>query len=267
MDRELTRDELDELLPLYALDALEGEERAQVDRYVARDAAARVEVESLREAASYLPHPARQAPGALWAGIEQALGAPPVGSSELRPAPLSTIPALHATPSLPPSRRPRTRVVAIAAAVLLVVAVSVSAVLGVMVAHQQDRIDALADEMHHDTLQREAAMASTMPGAHTARLAAESGASAGKVVMLPDGSGWFVQSDLEALPAGRTYQLWAVVDDGAGGTRYVSVGVLGREPDATAFRVSAPVGAFVVSEEPAGGATAPGTMVAQGSMA
>ena len=106
-----------------------------------------------------------------------------------------------------------------------------------------------------------------MPGGRTARLAGESGGSAGKVVMLPDGSGWFVRSDLEALPAGRTYQLWAVVDDGAGGTRYVSVGVLGRAPDATAFRVSAPVDGFVVSEEPAGGATAPGAMVAQGSMA
>ncbi len=240
MDRELTHDELDELLPLYALDALEGEERAQVARYVARDAAAGAEVESLREAASYLPHPPRQAPGALWAGIEQALGAPQAGSGDLRPAPLSPLPTLHAPPapaSSPRSSRPRTRVFAIAAAVLLVVAVSVSAVLGVMVAHQQDRIDALADEMHHDTVQRQAAMASSMPGAHTASLAAESGASAGKVVMLPDGSGWFVQSDLEALPAGRTYQLWAVVDDGAGGTRYVSVGVLGREPEATAFRV------------------------------
>ena len=34
MDRELTRAELDELLPLFALDALDGEEREQVARYV-----------------------------------------------------------------------------------------------------------------------------------------------------------------------------------------------------------------------------------------
>ena len=32
MDRELTRAELDELLPLFALDALDGEEREQVAR-------------------------------------------------------------------------------------------------------------------------------------------------------------------------------------------------------------------------------------------
>ncbi len=32
MDRELNRAELDELLPLYALDALEGEEHEQIAR-------------------------------------------------------------------------------------------------------------------------------------------------------------------------------------------------------------------------------------------
>ena len=48
MDRELTRVELDELLALYAVDALEGNERAQVARYVERDQAARAEVQSLR---------------------------------------------------------------------------------------------------------------------------------------------------------------------------------------------------------------------------
>jgi len=282
MDRELNREELDGLLPLYALDALEGEERAQVARYVARDADARAEVDSLREAASFMPHPTRHAPPSLWSGIEQALGGSPDTSRETPPAPLAALPS--PTPAPDPDvapagdvapirprdrrdRRDRNRVFAIAAALVLLLAVSVSAVLGVVVAHQQDRIDALANEMHHDTITRQAAMASTMPGAHSARLTADSGTTAGRVVMLPDGSGWFLHSDLAALPAGRTYQLWAVVDDGAGGTRYVSVGVLGREPDATAFRVSAPVTGFVVSEEPVGGATSPGAMVAQGSMA
>ena len=62
MDRELTREELDELLPLYALDALDGEEREQVARYVDRDDSARAEVESLREAASFLPRSDVRAP-------------------------------------------------------------------------------------------------------------------------------------------------------------------------------------------------------------
>jgi anti-sigma factor RsiW len=66
MDRELTRAELDELLPLYALDALDGEEREQVARYTERDAAARAEVLSLREAVALLPQPDTRAPASLW---------------------------------------------------------------------------------------------------------------------------------------------------------------------------------------------------------
>src|SRR5262249_13716201 len=62
VDRELTRAELDELLPLYALDALDGEERAQVERYVERDDAARAEVQSLREAVALLPPADLRAP-------------------------------------------------------------------------------------------------------------------------------------------------------------------------------------------------------------
>ena len=75
MDRELNRAKLDELLPLFALDALDGEEREQVARYVTRDDAARAEVESLREAVSFLPPRDARAPASLWTGIEGALDA------------------------------------------------------------------------------------------------------------------------------------------------------------------------------------------------
>lgn len=267
MDRELTREELDDLLPLYAIGALDGEEREQVARYVARDATARAEVDSLREAATLLPSLPEPAPASLWAGIEDALSTASAAPAERPMAPVVTMPAVRAphTASAPVARR--TKWLAVAAAVVLLVAISVSALLGVVVAHQQDRIDALADEMHDETLTRQAAMARSMPGAHAAALTAVSGASVGDVVMLPDGTGWFVHADLGALPDDRTYQLWAMVDDGSGPPRYVSVGVLGSNPADTAFRANAPVSGFVVSEEPAGGAASPGVMVAQGSMA
>src|SRR5207237_4793465 len=76
VDRELTRAELDELLPLFALDALDGEEREQVARYVERDQAARAEVLSLREAVAVLPPPDARAPESLWDTIERSLGEP-----------------------------------------------------------------------------------------------------------------------------------------------------------------------------------------------
>ncbi len=75
MDRELTRAELDELLPLFALDALDGEEHAQVARYVERDEAARSEVHSLREAVALLPPADVRAPASLWSNIEGSLDA------------------------------------------------------------------------------------------------------------------------------------------------------------------------------------------------
>ena len=82
-------------------------------------------------------------------------------------------------------------------------------------------------------------MAKTLPGARRAVLASGAGAQSAHVVMLPDGSG---------------------------PRRYVSVGMLGRTPDISAFRVAAPVGIFVISEEPTACAQVPGTMILQGSM-
>ena len=46
MARELTKQELDDLLGVYALDAVDGEERDQVEEYLDRDPTARARVES-----------------------------------------------------------------------------------------------------------------------------------------------------------------------------------------------------------------------------
>jgi hypothetical protein len=261
MDRELTRAELDELLPLYAIDALDGEEREQVARYVARDAAARAEVEGLREATAYLPHPSREAPAALWHNIENALQVPRDTERDDAPPPAPRL----VFSAAPRAQRRRAPWLAIAAAVLLIIATAIGAMLAVRVAHQQDRIDALAAEMHHHSMAHQAAMAMTVPGAHSAMLTSDTGNSA-QVVMLPDGSGYFMHSDLAALPLGRTYQLWAEIDNGTATPRYVSVGVLGRAPSVVAFRADHNVTGFTVTEESAGGSTSPGTSMLQGTI-
>jgi len=266
MDRELTRVELDDLLPLFALDALEGEEREQVARYVSRDAFARAEVESLRDAATYLPHAPRPAPADLWRGIEDALRSTDEPGTPVSPSDTPTITFLDPRRTDPRRTAPRrTRWLAVAAAAVLLVAISVSAVLAVRVSHQQDRIDALASEMHHDTMAKQAEMALTMPGAHSAMLTSANGTSA-QVVMLPDGSGYFMHSDLAALPHGRTYQLWARIEDTNGSTRYVSVGVLGRDPSVVPFRSDDAVTGFVVTEEDAGGGASPAAPMVEGAI-
>jgi anti-sigma-K factor RskA len=250
VDRELTRAELDELLPLYALDALDGEEREQVARYVARDVDARVEVDSLREAVSFLAAREEAAPSTLWAGIEGALDAP---STALEAPPLRLPTAESSTEEHP--RRGR-RAVALLAAAAIVLAL----VLGVQVVRQQGRIDDLADEVHRDPMEQQAMAARASSDAHVITLDAMTGDGGAEVVMLPDGTGYLMDHELPVLDGDGTYQLWAKVGDGDT-ARMVSLGVLGRQPGISPFRLAAEPTMFEVTAEPASGSDTPGTNV------
>ncbi len=252
MDRELTRAELDELLPLYALDALDGEEREQVARYVDRDDAARAEVMSLREAVALLPPLDSHAPASLWSTIETALDAPAADSP---PPPL----AVSLTSAREARRRPRRRSRIVAAALAAAAMVAI-AVLGVQIARQQDRIDELAAEMHGGSMQQQAMAARSAKDAHVIRLDAPAGTGHADIVMLPDGTGYFMDHSLPRLATGSTYQLWAKVGDPAS-PRMVSVGVLGANPGVVSFRLSAPTMLFEVTEEHAPGSVTPGDAV------
>jgi hypothetical protein len=250
MDRELTRAELDELLPLHALDALDGEELEQVERYVARDEAARVEVASLREAASWLPPADVRAPESLWGDIEQALEARDPGDAS---APkLLALETAHRRPRGPLGRR----LVAVLAAAAIVLAL----VLGIQVVRQQQRIDDLAAEMHSDPLERQARAARASADAHVITLSAVDDGDGAEVVMLPDGTGYLMEHELPALGEGSTYQLWAKVGEGDI-ARMVSLGVLGRAPGITPFQLAANPTMFEVTEEPANGSDAPSDRV------
>ncbi len=245
MDRELTRAELDELLPLYALDALDGEEQEQVARYVARDDGARAEVESLRDAASYLAQSEVQAPESVWSGIAEALDVP---DEPIEAPPLRLV-------SSPEARR-SSRVVSLLAAAAIVLAV----VLGIQVVRQQSRLDELDHEMHQDPMEQQAMSARGSADAHVIALDSMAGGAGADVVMLPDGTGYLFGGDLPALTAGDTYQLWAKVADG-GNPRMVSLGVLGKDPGISPFRLAASPMMFEVTREPASGSETPGDAV------
>jgi anti-sigma-K factor RskA len=253
VDRELTRAELDELLPLFALDALDGEEHEQVARYVERDHDARAEVESLREAVSFLPPRDVRAPDSLWTGIEGALDVP---TTELTAPPLRLVTDTTRTKEPDARSRRGRRVVALLAAAAIVLAL----VLGVQVVRQQDRIDDLAAEMHRDPMERQAMDARSSAHAHVISLAAMQGTGGAEVVMMPDGTGYLMGHQLPALDADGTYQLWAKVGDGDE-ARMVSLGLLGRTPGISAFRLTATPTMFEVTAEPASGSDAPGTNV------
>jgi exodeoxyribonuclease V beta subunit len=66
---------------------------------------------------------------------------------------------------------------------------------------------------------------------------------------------------MNALAAGQTYQLW-----GQHGDDMISLGLLGSDPDVTAFSAGEGVSAIAISAEPSGGAQAPSDPLALGAI-
>jgi anti-sigma-K factor RskA len=243
--RELSRRELDELLGAYALDAVDDDEREQVEAYLARTPEARSLVAEYRETAALLAHSGTEAPPGLWERIEQTLEEEP--------------PKLATAPSRPlglESRRARLR--RRAAVVVAAAAAVVVALLTVKVVQQGDRIDELGREARAGSVLAAAESASRDPRADRVALSSTDGALEARVVYLPGGEGFLLQSNLRALPPDRTYQLWALMG-GSSPERPISAGVLGPDPGITAFRAHGPVVGFAITDEQSPGVVSPGS--------
>jgi anti-sigma-K factor RskA len=235
MARELSHEELEELLGAYALDAVSGDERGQIERYLERSPRARAEVAELRETAALLAHAGGDAPEGLWDRIEQSLGAE---APRLRPP---------STPGVTPLGRAgrRGRVSAAAAVAAVAAAVTIVA-LSVQVVRQDDRLDELTADAGSDGVLGAAEAASRDPDAREVSLTSNDGALEADLVYLPDGTGYLSEDNLPKLGSDRVYQLWALVGDGP---RAISAGVLGADPKVVAFRFSGPVVGFSVTDE------------------
>jgi hypothetical protein len=143
-------------------------------------------------------------------------------------------------------------VVAAAATVIVV------ALLTAKVVQQGDRIDELGREARAGSVLAAAEGASRDPRAHRVALSSTDGALEARVVYLPGGDGFLLQSNLRALPPDRTYQLWALMG-GSSPDRPISAGVLGPDPGITAFRVHGPVVGFAITDEQSPGGVSPGS--------
>jgi anti-sigma-K factor RskA len=256
MARELSPRELDELLGAYALDAVEDDERDQVDEYLRRSPEARTLVAEYRETAALLAHGGAEAPPGLWQRIERTLAE--------EPPRLATPPGVVAP--APVSRRARLgRRVAVAVAAAA--ALALVGTLTVKVVQQDDRIDKLRRDAETGAMLAAAETASRDPRAARVRLASTDGALEARIVYLPDGEGFLVEDNLRPLPAGRTYQLWALMGD-AQPARAISAGVLGRDPGVAAFQAQGPVVGFAVTDEQSPGvASSTNSALVQGVVA
>jgi anti-sigma factor RsiW len=251
MARELSHHELDELLGAFALDAVDGDEREQVERYLESSPRARAIVAEYRQTAAFLADAGTEAPPGLWERIEQSLADEPSRK--------------EAPPVVPLAPR-RGRLGRFGLAGAAAAAAVVIGVLAVQVVRQDDRIDDLAREAARGSVLAAAEAASRDPNATDVRLSSPEGAPAARVVYLPNGEGFVMSSNLRRLAPDLVYQIWARVGDPQS-SRVISAGVLGPDPDVTAFRVGGPVLEFMITEEPAPGvATSVNPAVARGSV-
>lgn len=255
MARELSSRELDELLGAYALDAVDDDERRQVEAYLERTPAARSLVAEYRETAALLAQSGSEAPAELWERIAKTLEEEP---------PRLAAPGRGDVVRLESRRVRFARRVAVAVAVAAaVVAVTV---LSVKVVQQGDRIDELDRQTHTGAVLAAAETASRDPRAVRTAMTSTDGTLGARVVSLPDGDGFLVDDNLRPLPSDRTYQLWALMGD-TQPARAISAGVLGPDPGVTAFRVQGPVVAFAITDEQAPGVASPSSApVVQGSV-
>jgi len=221
--------ELDALLGAYALDALDVEERLRVDEYLATNQHARDEVDELRESAASLaltPVHDLTAPPELWERISSRIAEEPRTLTPLRPR----------------ERRfwtPRIATAVAAAAAVVVVVLAVQLVVG----GNDTRTGDLAGAFDKATRQE---------GARRIALAPEHGGAVARVVLLPDGTGFLQNDQMQTLPSDRTYQLWALTGDPSRPTA-ISAGVLGSSPRTVGFHVTGDVHGFGLTVEKAPG--------------
>ena len=242
MGRELSHEEVNELLGAYALDALEPAEHQAVERHVEGCPVCRREVAEHREVAVLLTPGWGTPPAAVWDRIAASLEETP---PELDMAPVIAMKPRQAPVASGGSARPRRGFGAGIAAMVAVAAVAMVGFLGIRMVDDRQGGDYAAE------LEQSVDAALADPGARTVQLASTDGRRSAEAVVLPDGTGYLVNANLPALPRERTYQMWAVV-----GAAKISVGVLGPEPKIVPFKMHGDVSALAITEEMAGGVVA-----------
>jgi hypothetical protein len=241
MGRDLSHSEVRELLGAFALDAVDADEAQAVEAHLDECQPCRTEVREHREVAAMLASGWSPAPDGVWDRI--------AGSLEEAP-PAMVIPLGAARVEREERRRRRAGAGPVRAAIAMGVAASVALVafLGVKVVDTSHQVDHLAAQLADGDVGRAAAAAAHRPDARLVSLRSTDGQRSADAVLLPDGTGYLVKTDLPQLKPERTYQLWAVV-----GSAKISVGVLGPSPGPVAFHAPPDAAALAITEEQAGG--------------
>jgi anti-sigma-K factor RskA len=223
----VTPEEIEALLGAYALDAVDDDERRELEEYLAQNPRARSEVDTHREVATLMAFSGAPAPEGLWDRIAGAM-------EERAPAPGPELAKV-----LPARRRRWPTGAVVGAALAAAAAAVVITVVAVREPSSRTELDSMAQVFDR-------AMAD--PDATRVVLKSDDGTQRAVAVVEPGGLGVISLRELADLGPDRTYQLWGVIDD-----QVISLGVLGHRPVVEPFTVDGNLTALVVTDEAAGG--------------
>ena len=245
----MTHDEAFELLAPLALDAVDNEMRNDVEAHVRECARCQSELDGFRETAAAIGNGVEPLPEGLWSSIathlteRPHLGVTAMPVLERLAATGATVERVARAPA-----RPRRR----AMSVLVTLAAVVIALMAFNLAHANSEVSQLRGAL---ATAREGVVVSALstPGHRLVDLES-GGVRLAQFVLVPNGNGYMVTSSMPVLGAGKTYQLWAIVNGSP-----VSIGLLGRTPDTVAFTISGTKGvtALAITVEPSSGSQRP----------
>lgn len=233
-DQPMTHQQIQELLGAYALDAVDPAERVEMSKHLPGCPGCRREVDSFRHVASHLGGIEELPPATVWERLQSTVDKPTVVDLTSRRGVTWWKPIVSA---------------AAVAALVLGFGIQTSRLTEVRgrLAQAEDRTANLEASIASGQWDVVAGLAASSPGAQTVSL--EGSLGRGTIVILPDGTGFLIENDLDPLDRGHTYQLWAV----QGGT-VISAGVLGSSPGVVTFHVDPELlEGLVITAEQAGG--------------
>ena len=230
---ERSHEEIQDLLGVYALNALDPDEQQIVEQHLAGCPRCRQEVRGHREVATLLGSSGGLAPDGLWDRISSRL-------EETAPPMRLSLPEGQGN-VIPLASRRRERTSRFVLAAVGAAAAVVIGVLGAQVVRQDHRIEDLESAID----------GSSITDASIADLSSSDGSVSAEAVLLSNGTGYLLAEDLPGLTPDQTYQLWGVTDAGV-----ISLGLLGAEPGRVVpFQAGDHVSGLAVTEEVAGGVT------------
>ncbi|UTT58733.1 anti-sigma factor [Cellulosimicrobium cellulans] len=232
------RPDVRDLLPAYALDAVDDVERRAVERLLAADPDARRELDEYRDVVAAFAVESAPPPALRDAVLARVAASAATGTSAEESAGGGVVVDLAAA-----RRARRRRWTGLAAAVAAVVAVAVPTTVAVRATQEQSRLAAQADAIER------------MLADPDATILRGDVAGGGQASVLAAGDDMFFRaSDLPDAGDDRDYQLWVVEPDGA----VVSAGVLDVQDGSTSRLVQGEPGVgMAVTVEPAGGSEQP----------